>query len=459
MSTAPSDVAPRRVLLVLFLGVLIAALDIAIVGPALPALQDAFGVDRRTVSWVFNTFVLFNLVSIPLMSRLADLFGRRLIFAVDVLLFGVGASIVALAPDFTVLLAGRAVQGMAAAGIFPAASAVVGDTFPVEKHGRALGVLGAVYGIAFVIGPILAGVVLSVGRWTWLFWMAVPLAVVVSSLGWYVLPSTRADEAQALDLRGMALLGGGLALLAYGVNRVEADAFVQSVLATGTWPFLGGALVLGTLFIGAERRAPDPLLRLELFASGQVRIASALAFGAGLTEAAFIFFPDLAVVAFGVSDSHASFMLLPLVVAVAIGSPIAGRVLDRVGSRTIVLFGTAMFVAGFGSIAGWTASRVVFYGGSVAIGIGLACLLGSALSYILLRESEAEERTVAQGVVALFLGVGQLMGGAFIGAVAESSGTGIRGYANAFWTITAITLVLLLLGFQLKSRHAERAPS
>ena len=103
------------------------------------------------------------------------------------------------------------------------------------------------------------------------------------------------------------------------------------------------------------------------------------------------------------------FMLLPLVIAVAIASPIAGRVLDRVGSRAIVLFGTAMFVIGFGSIAGWTASRVVFYGGSVAIGIGLACLLGSALSYILLRESEAAERTVAQGVVALFLGVGQLI--------------------------------------------------
>lgn len=446
-------------LLVLFLGVLIAALDIAIVGPALPALQDAFGVDRRAVSWVFSTFVLFNLVSIPLMSRLADLYGRRLIFSVDVLLFGVGASIVALAPDFTVLLTGRAVQGMAAAGIFPAASAVVGDTFPSEKHGRALGVLGAVYGIAFVIGPILAGVLLSVGRWTWLFWMAVPLAIVVSGVGWRVLPSTRAEEAQALDLRGMALLGSGLALLAYGVNRVEAEAFLQSVLAPGTWPFLVGALGLGALFIGAERRAADPLLRPGLFANGQVRIASALAFGAGLTEAAFIFFPDLAVAAFGVSKSTASFMLLPLVIAVAIGSPIAGRVLDRVGSRAIVLFGTAMSVVGFGSIAAGATSRAVFYGGSVAIGIGLACLLGSALSYILLRESEAAERTVAQGVVALFLGVGQLMGGAFIGAVATSSGTGLSGYVNAFWTITAITGGLLVLGFQLKSRRAERAAS
>lgn len=448
---------PRRVLAVLFFGVLIAALDIAIVGPALPALQDAFDVDRRTIAWVFNVFVLANLVSIPLMSRLADLFGRRTLFTVDVLLFGAGAVLVGASTSFPMLLVGRAVQGMAAAGIFPAASAVVGDTFPPEKHGRALGVLGAVYGVAFVIGPIFAGIVLSVTSWSWLFWLTALLAVGVAGIGWRVLPATQADGDERLDVAGMITIGVLLAALAYGVNRIDTQAVWASLLAPETGLLLVVAAVLVPVFIRIERRAADPLLRLDLFTSRQVRIASALAVGAGLTEAAFIFFPDLAVAAFGVSKSTASFMLLPLVIAVAIASPIAGRLLDRVGVRRIVLAGTGLLTLGFGVMGGLPVDRVTFYGGSVAIGFGLACLLGSSLSYILLQESSAAERTVAQGVIALFLGVGQLLGGALIGAVAESGPQGGAGYAQAFLLIAGVAVALLGIATQLRGHHV--APS
>lgn len=455
MPSAPSDTSPRRVLLVLFLGVLIAALDIAIVGPALPALREAFGVDKRTIAWVFNVFVLLNLVGIPLMSRLADVFGRRTLFVADVLLFGAGSIVVALAPSFEVLLAGRGIQGLAASGIFPAASAVVGDTFPPERRGRALGILGAVYGLAFVIGPIIAGVLLNAASWPWLFLITLPLAALVAAAGWHVLPATRTTADEALDVPGMVVLGGGLVALAYGVNQIDTQALGASLLSWRVGPFLLGAAALLPVFLWVERRAADPLLRLGLFRNRQVGIASALAFGAGLTEAAFIFFPDMAVAAFEVSDSAASFMLLPLVSAVAISSPIAGRVLDRVGSRAIVLAGTILLTAGFALISVGPATRSVFYVGSVAIGGGLACLLGSSLSYILLAESTAEERTVAQGVIALFLGIGQLVGAAFIGAVAESGATALGGYTQAFGVIAVITGGLTGLGLGLKGRSAE----
>ena len=443
--------APRRVLAVLFFGVLIAALDIAIVGPALPALQDAFDVDRRTIAWVFNVFVLANLVSIPLMSRLADLFGRRTLFTADVLLFGAGALLVGASTSFPMLLVGRAVQGIAAAGIFPAASAVVGDTFPPEKHGRALGVLGAVYGVAFVIGPIFAGIVLSITTWSWLFWLTAPLAVGVAGMGWRVLPATQADGEERLDVAGMVTIGG---LLAYGVNQIDTQAVWNSLLTVEAGLMLVVAAALVPVFIRVERRAADPLLRLDLFTSRQVQIASALAVGAGLTEAAFIFFPDLAVAAFDVSKSTASFMLLPLVIAVAIASPVAGRLLDRVGVRRIVLAGTMLLAVGFAVMGGLPVDRVTFYGGSIAIGFGLACLLGSSLSYILLQESSAAERTVAQGVIALFLGVGQLLGGALIGAVAESGPSGVAGYAQAFLLIAAVAVALLGLATQLRKHRA-----
>src|SRR5512141_1340701 len=158
----------RQVLLVLFLGVLMGALDIAIVGPALPTLRATFAIDDRAAAWIFTTYVLFNLVSVPLMAKLSDAFGRRTIYVVDVALFALGSLIVSLSPSLPVLLAGRAVQGFGAGGIFPVASAVIGDTFPPEKRGSALGLIGAVFGVAFMIGPIVGGVLLKYASWHWL---------------------------------------------------------------------------------------------------------------------------------------------------------------------------------------------------------------------------------------------------------------------------------------------------
>src|SRR5690606_35946974 len=134
----------RRILIVLFLGVLMAALDIAIVGPALPALQEHYELSERSIAWVFNTFVLFNLLGLPLMARLSDIFGRRAVYAVNIALFAAGSLVVAVAPPFAFVLVGRAIQGLGASGVFPVASAVVGDVIKPEKRGAALGLLGAV---------------------------------------------------------------------------------------------------------------------------------------------------------------------------------------------------------------------------------------------------------------------------------------------------------------------------
>ena len=453
MTNEPTH-SPRRLLLVLFLGVLMVALDIAIVGPALPAIQDTFGVSERAIAWVFSMFVLFNLVGLPLMAKLADVFGRRLVYTIDILLFGVGSLVVALSPSFAVLLVGRAIQGMAASGIFPVASAVIGDVFAPERRGRALGVLGAVYGVAFIIGPIIAGLLLKVG-WTWLFIINLPVAVVVALVGYGKLPALHRAQGRQLDWAGIATLGMLLAALAYGINWLDTEAFVDSLTSLAVWPYLLLAAVLFPVFLYVERRAPNPLLRLGLLSSRQVVLAGLLAAGAGLTEAAFIFFPKMAGVAFGVSRSAGAYMLLPLTFAVALGAPLAGRLLDRVGSRAIVLAGTACLTLGMGILGLLPPQQIYFYVGTVLVGLGLAALLGSALAYILLSESRVEERTVAQGIITLFISIGQTIGAPMIGAVVASEAGALMGYTQSFLIIAGVTLVLLLLSFGLKKRGSE----
>ena len=153
-----------RLLAVLFGGVLMGALDIAIVGPALPAIQEEFGVDSRGLSWVFNIYILLGLLSAPLMSKLSDRYGRRDIYLLDIALFALGSLVVASAPNFWVLLSGRAIQAFGAGGILPVASAVIGDIFPPKRRGPALGLIGAVFGAAFLLGPLLGGILL---HWSW----------------------------------------------------------------------------------------------------------------------------------------------------------------------------------------------------------------------------------------------------------------------------------------------------
>ena len=286
------DKARNRVLLVLFIGVLMGALDIAIVAPALPTIRDYFGVDDRAAAWIFSIYVLFNLVSTPLMAKLSDSFGRRTIYVMDVAIFAAGSLVVAFAPAFAFVLIGRAIQGLGAGGIFPVASAVIGDTFPPEKRGRALGLIGAVFGLAFIIGPILGGVLLMAG-WRWLFLINLPVAAAVIVMALRVLPTARRSERLRFDWLGMITLGVALASLAFGLNRIDTQAFGTSITTVQVWPFLLFALMLFAAFYFIEHRAVDPIVRPHLLGNGQLRLANVMSAGAGLGESGLVFIPAL----------------------------------------------------------------------------------------------------------------------------------------------------------------------
>lgn len=447
----------NRLLLVLFVGVLMGALDIAIVGPALPAIQSSFGVSDRALAWVFTIYVLFNLVGTPLMAKLSDRAGRRSIYVLDVALFAAGSLVVAWSPSFGVLLVGRAIQGLGAGGIFPVASAVIGDTFPVEKRGSALGLIGAVFGIAFLIGPILGGIILYVLNWHWLFLINLPIAAVLIVAAMRLLPTTRPQQRRPFDWAGMAVLAVLLTALSYGLNQLDTSHFSASIGSVQVWGFLLLAIALIPVFVFVERRASDPVLHLTLFSAPQMVLVNLFAAVSGLAEAAVVFVPALLVAAFGVPESTSSFMLLPVVLVMAIGSPLAGRTLDRTGSRTVVLIGTGVLAAGLLMVGRLPISLALFYLTGVLIGLGLSWLLGAPLRYIMLNEAPRPQRAAAQGALALSTRVGQLVGGALVGAVAASRGGGAAGYQEAFLGVGVITLVCFFVAFGLKNRTAELA--
>jgi EmrB/QacA subfamily drug resistance transporter len=453
-NTSVANSSTNPVMLVLFIGVLMGALDIAIVGPALPAIQKSFGVDERASAWVFTIYVLFNLIGTPLMAKLSDRFGRRSIYVLDVSLFAIGSLLVAVSPNFAVLLIGRAIQAFGAGGIFPVASAVIGDTFPPEKRGAALGLIGAVFGMAFLIGPLLAAALIGFG-WHWLFLINLPIAAVVIVLSLRVLPTARSLEPKAFDWPGVVSLGTLLACVALAVSQLDSKNLISSLTSIQVWPLLLAAVILIWVFSSLEQRAEDPVIHPRLLRSRQVVLTTIFAAGAGLGEAGMVFLPALAVTALGMSTQTSSFMLLPVVLALAIGSPLAGRMLDRVGSRAVVIAGLLCLVVG--TVLYWLLAEnlVWFIVAGAFVGFGLAALLGAPLRYILLNEARASDRAAAQGLLTVFTSIGQLFSGALVGAIAASQGGGAVGYKAAFLAIGAVTAIMAVLAFNLKRKDQE----
>ncbi|WP_412061137.1 MFS transporter [Rubrivirga sp. IMCC45206] len=452
--TTETSAPPPRLLGVLFLGTLLAALDIAIVGPALPALRETFALTERAVAWTFTAFVLANLAGLPVMAALADRVGRKRVYLADVALFAAGTLVVVLAPSFGVLLAGRVLQGLGASGIFPVATAVIGDTYPPERRGRAVGMLGAVFGVAFLVGPAVGGIVLSVASWRWLFALSLPLAAVVFGLSARRLPESRAVAPGAFDAAGVATLTALLVALVVGLSGLDAVAPYAGLLELRAGGALALAAVLLAVLVVVERRADAPVIRPGLVARRPVQVACALAVGAGAVEATFVLLSAYAVAAFGVGESTASYLLLPLVAGVALGAPVSGRLLDRVGPRPVVTVAAILVALGMGTVA-LAPSLGIHVAGTVVLGLGLSGILGSSLSYILLAEAGADERAVAQGLSTIFLSVGQLAGAATLAALATSASSPVEGFRLGFAVVAGLGAVLVVAARALPARVAS----
>jgi len=444
-----------RILALLFVGVLMGALDISIVGPAIPAIENSINVEKQLMSWIFSIYVLANLVGISLMAKLSDLYGRRRIYMLSLTIFAIGSLIVALSHNFNILLAGRAVQGFGASGIFPVASAVVGDIYPPEKRGRALGLIGAVFGIAFILGPIIAGVVLKFFVWNDLFYINLPIALVLIYFSNKLLPSIPVSSVSSIDKKGIVVLGLLLSTFAFGINRINASSFLDSLLSVRVLPYLAFAFVAFIVLIFVEKAASKPVVNPRLFRVRQIRITGLIAIGTGIFQASFVFLPSMAIASFGVPTSTASFMLLPVVIATAVGSPISGRLIDKFGSRSLIIAGLILASIGFIFLSTVSGDKISFYSGGAFLGLGFSILSGSALRYIMLNEVSVADRATTQGLITIFVSIGQMTGAAIIGTIVASNSIAIKGYKQAFLFISFFAFLLAASGLFLKSRSTE----
>jgi EmrB/QacA subfamily drug resistance transporter len=442
-----------KIILTLFIGVLMGALDISIVGPAIPSIEKTVAISAEDVRWIFSIYVLFNLVGISLFSKLSDLYGRRNIYAIAVALFLIGSLWVAGSHHAGMILIGRAIQGFGASGIFPVASAVVGDIFPPEKRGRMLGLIGMVFGLAFIIGPILAGVLLLFFNWNALFYINVPLSVFLLYSSLRYLPSQPVSQDLNFDWKGVLLLGASLGFLSFGLSKIDAGAISSSLASPLVYVnlllFMAGTAAL----IRTERKQEQPALNIALIKSRQVAVTSLLSVGTGFFQAMFVFFPKLAADVLHFPASKASFMLVPTVIATAVGAPVFGRMLDKFGPRKIVALAMSMMTIGVLSAYFLVGTPIMFYISGVFIGLSLSILSGSALRYILLNEVSAGDRASTQGFVSIFISVGQMVNAIILGGILANATSSVSGFAAGFLMMTIVSSLLLFASLLLRKEH------
>jgi MFS family permease len=443
MSTAertPDAKPPRRLMPALFIGVFMAALDTAVIAPAIPALREAFGIDHREAALLMVVFILCSLCSTALLANLGDRHGRRPVYLGSVACFAGGSLIIALSPSFWMVLLGRAVQGIGAGGITPTASALVGDAVAAEQRGRALGLIGATYGMAFVFGPPLAALLMLAFSWHWIFLINLPIAALVLGLSASSLPrQSRAAALPPLDRAGILLALLLLSCLVLGITRVADDLLGQRL-----WPgFLLAAALLLPPLLRVERRAAAPMIPLPLLANRQLALTYLLTAAAGFGMGSVIFLTSIAQLAYGIAPQHGGFVLLPLVLSSMLGSMGAGRLLNRLGARTLLLAGFGALALGYAASAFTAAGLWFFLLASVPVGLGVGIVVGGALRSIAIDEAPPMQRGAAQGMINISTSVGTLLSAAVVSAVADFSGGGMRGFGIAYLGVAATMLLML----------------
>jgi EmrB/QacA subfamily drug resistance transporter len=328
----------------IMLGMLLSALDQTIVSTALPTIVGDLG-GAGHQSWVVTAYMLAETVSTVLAGKFGDLFGRKRVFQLGVLVFIVGSIFCGLANSMGLLIAFRAVQGIGGGALTVTSTALIADVIPLRLRGQYQGALGAVFGVTTVIGPLLGGVFTDDLTWRWVFYVNVPIAVIVIALAARTIPQVRSGRKPKIDYLGICFVTLG----ATGLTLATSWGGTQYAWGSGTiiGLFAASVVALG-IFVAVERRAAEPILPMRLFRSRVFSVCSVLSFIVGFSMIGSItFLPTFLQYVNGVSATTSGLRMLPMVLGLLATALASGTVVSKTGAyRPFPIAGSAITALG-----------------------------------------------------------------------------------------------------------------
>jgi EmrB/QacA subfamily drug resistance transporter len=454
---------PRWTIVLAGMGIFMTALDNLVVATALPVLRTSLHAGLAGLEWTVNAYLLSFACLILTGAALGDRFGRRRMFTVGVGVFTAASAAAALSPSVGALIAARVAQGAGAAMVFPLTLTLISEAFPVERRGAAIGMWGAIAGMAVAFGPLIGGAIVSGINWHWIFWLNVPVGITLVALA-----PTRLTESfgprPRIDVVGVALAAGGTLGVTWALVRANSVGWGSlEVVATLT---AGIALIVA--FLVWERRASSPMLPLELFRRRGFAAANAVSFFmyAGLFGALFLM-TQLLQTAQGHSPLVAGALLLPWTAAPGVVSPIAGALADRIGNRPFMVVGLAMQAIGLGWIAAVATADLSYaqLGPAFAIaGVGIGMVFPTVANAVLGSVPRAEAG-VASGINSTLRELGGVLGVAVLAAVFarprvySSPHVFIEGFSPALWVAVGLTAIGALAAALYPGRDPRTQPA
>ena len=422
------------ILTVYLLGIFMGALDTGIVTPARTVIQESLNVGDKAGIWMITVYTLSYAASIPVMGKLADRMGRRTIYLLSIFLFGGGSLFCGLSHgmnSFTALLIARAVQAVGGGGIMPVATAEFGTTFPEEKRGMALGMVGGVYGVANIFGASVGSAVMDffgTGHWEFIFFVNVPIAVFILAAGFFCLPNTKEKSRDPIDGTGICVLVIMVLCIMYGLKNIDFFNFRETLQSTDVYPYLLIFLALLPIFVWIERRAVDPVMNLHYFSNPRILITLGVSIITGIVLMGVIFVPQLCENAMEVPSGKGGYFVIILGVFAGVGAPFSGRLTDRFGPRAVL--GAGLIASILGSLTvifsttvdpGWpnVIAALMF------IGLGIGFTMGAPLNYMMLWETDEREANSALATLSLVRSLGTVIAPAVMVGFIAHAGTGI----------------------------------
>ena len=461
--------APRppalRSLLILGLAALSYALAQTTLIPALAELASRFHTDSSGVAWVVTGYLIAAAVLTPVFGRLGDIFGKRRLLVVALLVFAAGSVVSALGHSLAVIVAGRVLQG-AGGGIFPLCFAIIRDEFPRERVATGIGLISATAGIGGGLGLIFGGLILDNASYHWIFWLGGATALVAALATQLLIPESPIRSPARVDVRGALVLGAGLTAPLVAIS--EANGWGWGSARTLGLIALGAAIL--AFWVQLERRTPEPLADVAALTAPPVLMTNLATFFVGFgIFSSFVLIPQLAEAprstgyGFGDNATQAGLLMLPAALCMLFAGPLSGWLGSRYGSKLPLATGAALSAVGLFllGVDHGTVRAVLAWNIVSSAGVGLAF---AAMPNLIVEAVPPEQTGEATGFNTLVRSVGSslgsqvssavLAGSAVAGGVLASNG----GYTAAFIVAAAVSAIACLMATLIPRRRGEHLP-
>ena len=400
----------------LVLVLLLAVLDQTIVAIALPTIVRELG-ELSHLSWVVTAYLLASTIVAPLYGKLGDMYGRKIVLQIAIVVFLVGSVLCGLSQTTAQLVLARGLQGIGGGGLIVTATAVVGDLVPPRERGRYQGIFGAVFGIATIVGPPLGGLLVDHLSWRWIFYINLPTGAVALFLVGAILRSRTPEQRRTIDYLGAISLSVALTAIVLCTSLGGTAIAWASLSVTG----LLVLAIAGTItFIVAEIRADDPILPLGLLRNGTFAIACAVTLIINVSLLGSVtYLPVYLQVVKGQNPSASGLQLLPMMLGMIVTSVASGQIISRWGHlKPFPIAGTAIMAIGLAMLSCLSSANPIWQtsGAAAVVGLGLG-MVTQVLVLAAQNSVDFKDLGVATAGTALFRSLGGALGVAIFGAI------------------------------------------